>query len=261
MKQTLLTFFFGATLALSAIGQSTATNFNCNDCDGGSHDLFAELNSGKVIVIAWVMPCSACLGPTQTAYSVVEGYATSNPGQVFLYVADDVANTNCSSIAGWCNSNNMPNAVPFSNSSVNMSDYGSAGMPKIVVLGGGFNHTVYFNQNNSAANNATAINNAVTQGLADATGINTAIATRQISLFPNPANEATTLSIFTSTTSKVTVEIVNALGQVVLVPFTGNIIAGENKITIATGVLSKGMYFVRIIEADRTTLQKLEITD
>ena len=35
--------------------QNNATDFTALDCDGVSHHLFSELDSGKVIVIAWVI--------------------------------------------------------------------------------------------------------------------------------------------------------------------------------------------------------------
>jgi hypothetical protein len=46
----------------SSISQ-TAADFTANDCNGTSHHLFAELNAGKVVVVAFVMPCTDCIGP------------------------------------------------------------------------------------------------------------------------------------------------------------------------------------------------------
>ena len=37
----------------------TATDFTANDCAGTSHHLFAELDAGKIIVAAFVMPCGS----------------------------------------------------------------------------------------------------------------------------------------------------------------------------------------------------------
>lgn len=44
------------------MAQEKATNFTCNDCSGVPHDLFNTLDSGKIVVMVWVMPCGACTG-------------------------------------------------------------------------------------------------------------------------------------------------------------------------------------------------------
>src|SRR3990170_3524731 len=79
----------------------TATNFNCNDCNAVNHDLFTELNSGKVIVLCWVMPCGACSAPAQSAHNIVQSYSVSNPGQVLFYLCDDFGTTSCPTMNSW----------------------------------------------------------------------------------------------------------------------------------------------------------------
>ena len=78
--------------------QNNATDFTALDCDGVSHHLFSELDSGKVIVIAWVMPCGPCGSIALDAYTASLGYAISNPGRVEFYLVDDFANTDCASL-------------------------------------------------------------------------------------------------------------------------------------------------------------------
>src|SRR6185436_8668613 len=112
----------------------TAVDFTANDCDGNSHNLFSELNSGKVIVLCWVMPCGACTGPSLTTLNVVNSYSATNPNTVFMYIVDDYANTSCTSLDSWRNHEGLGSAKSFSNASINMADYGAAGMPKVVVI-------------------------------------------------------------------------------------------------------------------------------
>ena len=64
---------------LSGGAQNNATDFTALDCDGVSHHLFSELDSGKVIVIAWVMPCGPCGSIALDAYTASLGYANTNP--------------------------------------------------------------------------------------------------------------------------------------------------------------------------------------
>ena len=84
MKKLVLTFFAGVTTIFSI--SQTATNFNTADCSSVSHDLFSELDAGKIIVITWVMPCGSCIAPAATASTVVSGYSDPN---VLFYLCDD----------------------------------------------------------------------------------------------------------------------------------------------------------------------------
>src|SRR5438128_5107173 len=145
MKKQLLTILFAAVTATSMA--QTATDFTADDCGGTSHNLFTELDSGKVIVLVWVMPCGACTGAALTTYNVVESYQSANPNTVYMYLCDDYANTSCSSLNSWGTSAGIAessSSLRFSDAAINLTDYGSAGMPKIVVVGG-TDHTVFYN--------------------------------------------------------------------------------------------------------------------
>jgi hypothetical protein len=262
MKKILRSLF--SVLALSApltIGaQTTATNFSCNDCAGNNHDLFAELNAGKVIVISWVMPCSACTPPTQTAFGVVQSYAVSNPGQVLLYIADDYANTTCATLNNWAMGNSLGGATTFSDPAVSMSPYGTPGMPKIIVVGGGYNHTVYFNENNSAANDASAIQAAVDSALADITGMQTPEGLISVNLFPNPANGSASLTIHATHATGATVKVLNVAGQEVMNAYAGTLAPGANRITFSTEELAEGAYFVQVTDGEKSSVVKMIIS-
>lgn len=260
MKTTLRTTVLAATLAFTgAANAQTAVNFIGTDCAGNSHDLFAELDAGKVIVVSWVMPCSSCLGPSLTAYNIVQSYASSNPGQVLMYVVDDYANTSCTSLASWVNNNNMPNTTKFVDAAFSMTDYGTAGMPKIIVLGGGTAHTVFFNQNNTAAGDATGIQNAIDAALA--TGINDgATIFSAVNVFPNPAGEDASVSISLANAADVQVDIIDQLGRDVMTVFSGPMLAGDNKTTFSVATLPDGVYFLRIGTAEHSRVVKLFVT-
>lgn len=243
MKKLLLitaTMFF----YMSAFTQTTATNFNANDCSGTNHDLFTELNAGKVVVISWVMPCASCISPSLSAYTEVQNYATSHPGRVVFYIADDYANTSCATLTSWANTNGMSGANAFfSNSAVSMSPYGSAGMPKILVFAGS-THDVLFNQNNGL--NVTNFNNAINQGLA--TGITENLSSDfRLSLFPNPATaNKTTLTYSLTENSDVEIEIYNTLGAKVKIIHLEQQTAGKHESVLDLNLLDNGIYFVKL---------------
>jgi hypothetical protein len=224
----------------------TAVNFNVADCSGNNHDLFAELNSGKVVVLCWVMPCSSCISPALSAQTEIGNHLASNPGKILYYMVDDFANTNCTSLTNWCNSNGITASnARFSNAAIKMSDYGTAGMPKIVIIAGS-GYQVFFNENNglnvsnfnAAMNNAIAAANAVSvkehsQSFSDA-GIS-----------PNPAGNHFTFTYTAKESAETVIEIYNPLGQKVR-SVTMRSVSGKNTLKIETSDLVNGTYFIKI---------------
>jgi hypothetical protein len=256
MKNTL--FITLAFLLFQASYAQTATNFTCNDCSGVSHDLFTELDAGKVIVICWVMPCGSCVGPSLTTSNVVKSFNETHPGKVFMYLVDDFANTNCTSLNSWANGNNINNATLFSNSAIDMMDYGSTGMPKVVVVGD-VNHQVFYNANNSV--NATALQSAINTAInATTTGMfEDKSEFSSVSFFPNPSNTSSSVTFALKETSNIQVEIHNQTGQLVSAQSFTNLQAGENKIELNTAVLSNGLYFLKLSDGARSKTIKVAV--
>ena len=91
MKKTLMIILVILTTLGFAYAQTTATDFTANDCNGIPHSLFDELDNGKVIVITWVMPCVPCATFAGYASDAVQYFATTHPGMVKNYLADDIA--------------------------------------------------------------------------------------------------------------------------------------------------------------------------
>src|ERR1017187_11001668 len=79
----------------------TATDFTATDCNSNSHNLFSELNAGKVIVMDWVMPCINCVAPSLSTSNVVQRYQTTYPGRVQLYLIKDIGTTTCTTLTSW----------------------------------------------------------------------------------------------------------------------------------------------------------------
>lgn len=223
-----------------------ARNFQGNDCAGVPHDLFAELESGKVFVICWVMPCGVCIGPAMTSYNIVKSYQAQYPGRVAMYLSDDFGNTNCTSLNSWANAYNMPPA-PFcykiSNPSLDMSDYGALGMPKVVIVGGA-THDIYYVGDDVV--DATAMQSAIVSALGTTTVDQLSDESFSVAVSPNPASDYATLTVFVRDESPVSLEIVNGLGQVVQRQNLSSLHGGENRHAVDTGQLPSGMYSVML---------------
>lgn len=213
MKKLLFTVLVFVYLTPTIFSQTTATNFTVSDCAGIPHDLFSELDEGKIIVIAWVMPCGTCAAPSLAAYNAVQSYAGSYPNKVHFYLVDDYANTSCATLSSWGNTNSMPLATKFSNAVISMSDYGTDGMPKIVVLGGA-DHAIVYNQNSgvTTANVQGAINSLLTADVNNVTQEETLLSLKVV---PNPASEIFYLNYSLQTPSKVSIGIYTADGRFV----------------------------------------------
>ena len=242
MKKNLLSFFFAA-FAATGFAQ-TATDFSTTDCDGNGHTLFTELDAGKVIVLNWVMPCSSCINGSLSAYNIVQGYASSNPGQVFHWLLDDNGGSTCTTLINWCNSYGIgPNNTIFQNTgnAANEANYGGAGMPHVCVVGP--DHHIYFNGLGSAAYNPTGVTNAINQALL-ALGIHQ---TQNFSFHVNAVADSKNVKVnFTlSEPSNVKLDILNELGQSVATRDLGKQPAGKSESEFSLSGMSQGVYFVR----------------
>jgi hypothetical protein len=249
MRKFILLFLLFFIKAYSSFSQ-TAIDFTANDCAGISHHLFSELDAGKVVVVSFVEPCGSCIGPSLSAQSTVQGYATSNPGRVVFYVSDDVANTNCATLNSWCNTNGLGSSPIFSDVSFRESDYGVIAMPKIVVLAG-TNHHVFFTQDNALS--SSALQGAINTALATTSVSQTKNEGYALSVFPNPAKDRISLSYSLSQPAEVTIELYNIIGTKVFSITKGQMPAGtfEQLINFRSN-FSNGIYFVQL-HADGAT--------
>lgn len=222
----------------------TATNFICNDCSGVNHTLFNELDSGKVVILCWVMPCASCIGASLTTYNVAQSFNTTYPGRVKMYVCDDYANTNCSSLNSWCNQNGLANTTRFSNTAIKMSDYGTAGMPKVVVIGN-YTHHVYYNANNSV--NVTLLTNAISNALTDfSVDVARPTEVNPIKVYPNPSSNLVSLNLTSEKPGTCMLKIFDNSSVQVTQARSVDLIQGENSIPIHTEDLKNGVYFVHL---------------
>jgi len=252
----LLTFALITGMAVSA---QYAVNFNCDDCDGINHDLFTELDSGKVIVLCWVMPCGSCVGPSLTSSMVIKSIDSIHPGRVFMYLIDDYANTTCTSLKGWANSNNLKGSTTFSDAVINMLDYGSIGMPKIVVVGGS-DHRIYYNADNTVdpialRDSIISALNENSAGIPERSG-----SIGNFILYPNPASGLTTVSFTLKKQSDVVLRILDASGRPVNSQRHDAMMQGENQIQVNTISLSRGIYILELADGSSTVNMRLVIS-
>ena len=76
-------------------------------------------------------------------------------------------------------------------------------------------------------------------------------------IFPNPSNNASTISFELRKRTVVTAQLMNSLGQKITTLFDGELPTGKNKIEINTNQLSKGFYLVNLTIDNKTISTKL----
>jgi hypothetical protein len=256
MKKTLLTAVIMLMFSISFA--QTATNFTCNDCSGISHNLFTELDAGKVVVICWVMPCGSCVGPSLTTYNVVQSFENTHPDKVVMYLCDDFANTNCTSLNSWASNIGISKVTFFSNTAIDMMDYGSPGMPKVVVVAD-VSHAVFYNANDMV--NATALQDAINTAIvATTTGIiQDPEAFGKLRFFPNPAYGSSFLSFLLDQTSDITIEIYDPTGKKLAETSYPGLPIGKHSIGISTTGLINGIYFIKLTDGVRSNVMKIAV--
>lgn len=249
MKKIFLTILTAAISATS-FAQTNATNWTATDCSGASHTLFDELNSGKIIVFTWVMPCGSCISGAKAAYNAVQTFAASHPGKVVFYLADDLGDDNCAALTSWINTNsigNTSNMTVFGNSgiAINENNFGGSGMPHTVVMGG-TDHKIYYNKKNAATNDQSGIESAVNSAIS-AVGIQQVNSDMQFAISPNPVTDV--VSIATKT----------GVSKVVITSLTGTAMREESyngsktNVSISLNGLAAGVYTITVTDRDGQT--------
>jgi hypothetical protein len=245
----------------AAYAQTYATDFTADDCDGVSHNLFSELDNGKVVVLAWTMPCFSCIAPCVTAQDAVNSFGTSNPGEVVYYIIDDYADTDCASLDSWVATNVSHQTTCFSDASIDMLDYGTTGMPKVVVLGCADAHRIFYNQNNSV--DYTEIVNAISDALdgSDCSlGIEDETYDFALDVYPNPVGDVLNISYTLESATSVNIQMMDITGAAVNTKSFNNQSAGKQIVKMDTDGLSNGVYFVKITSGKTTKTKKIVVS-
>lgn len=246
--------------SFAAFSQTNATDVTVVDCAGNSHNLFTELDAGKIIVIGWTMPCSTCAPPLLDVHNEVLNFAISNPGMVELWINDDFGNTTCATVKNWCIANGISNAFYFSDPALSMNDYGGIGMPKAVVVGCS-SHRIYYNVNNNPT--GAGVTSGINAAFSDqANGCTLALNEYEeslVSCYPNPLSDKL----------KVNAEDLTLLKSVQIVTLSGNIISTVDPATFPVtgnsfeldfGQYDNGMYFLLMEYGESVLIKRVEVS-
>lgn len=260
MKKLFL-FLFVSVFAVSVSNaqQTTAMDFNMDDCNGNMHHLFSELDSNNVVILEFFMNCSSCITAGQKITVLYNQLNAEYPGRVRYYAFNYNDNFSCTVATNWVNNNNI-NAVPFDSGAVQVAYYGGFGMPTIAVVAGS-QHSVLFSNVGFTTSDTTTMGTEIRNFFAT-TGIaenNHDVAGMQV--FPSPASQNVTVRFDMKQSSPVTLLLVNPLGQVVRENAMGETAPGEHSVQLPVTGLPAGVYFVRMSTNEGVINRKLLINE
>ncbi|MBP7388751.1 MAG: T9SS type A sorting domain-containing protein [Chitinophagales bacterium] len=258
MKKSILlsiAFFFVFTTSKA----QTVMQLNGLDCNGNSHDLLADLDAGKAVVVFFYMPnCGSCPPPAKKVQAMADNVNAMHPGMVVGYVMPYNNSTTCAAAASWVTTNAVPFFAPYDSGAVQVANYGGFGMPTVVLLGG-TDHRVMFSTLSFSTADTTQMRDSIMALLESPSAItNLPNTVSSFSVFPNPASNNVSINLDLKETSNIIVDVTDIAGKQVA------IIMNEKQSGVLTkqfntASLPNGNYFVRLQVNGKTATQKLSV--
>ena len=230
--------------------QTTAVNFNMSDCSGKMHNLFSELDAGKVVIIEFFMlSCSACVDAGDALDPMFTRLKATCSNNINYYQFGFTNSYNCSQISNWVSSHNYT-SVPIDSGAYQVGYYGGMGMPTIAVVAGKSHKVLYLCNGNTASfdvKDTTAISDSIrTFFNCKPTAIkNPTQNISSISILPSPASANLSLSFNSNNEGILQFSIVNLTGQKIMDFPKENIRSGIWNKTYELPSIPSGFYFIR----------------
>ena len=249
MKATarFLLFHLLILVVLQSGAQEYAIDFTRTDCKGVEHQLFSELDSGKVIILDFVMlGCSPCFWATRDLDTIVKAFESTHPGRVKIYSFSYEDTHTCEQMFDWRTAGGFTDVTLFTQGAEMVGYYGGMGMPSIVVTGSSL-HKVFYNGYGYFPTDDSLITAAIENALIyDQSGENELIAHSGFKIFPTLFSDRLYVEADENLAGSI-ILFYDSFGRKLMsatIPSTG-------KITISTSGLSKGLYFARIKAAGK----------
>jgi hypothetical protein len=247
MKKILFAFTLLLAGATSK-AQTIALDFNKADCNGISRHLFADLDSGKAVVLFYYMPsCGSCPPPAQQIQAMANHVNAAHPGTVKAYAFPYNNTTACSYSQTWVTSNSLPLYAPMDSGATAVAHYGGFGMPTAVLVGGS-NHRVMFSTLSFSASDTTIMRDSILALIGVTTSVHTMPASdANIKVYPNPANDKITVSCMLNQSANVSIGVYDIKGDIVTSVNGTRHDAGAYATNISTARLANGVYTMQLV--------------
>ncbi|MBS1773159.1 MAG: T9SS type A sorting domain-containing protein [Bacteroidetes bacterium] len=247
----------------AACAQTTAMDFNRQDCNGTTRHLFTDLDSGKVVILEFFMGpnCQSCMDAATEIESLKAKLLIANPGKVMTYAIGFQNSYTCLTVTNWVSSQSL-SAIPMDSGATQVAYYGGFSMPTIVAVAGTDHKIIYTaNPNNGGYTNGdtskihTSVNN-----FFNPTGIgrNQSVV-NDVAIYPNPASETITVKMGVTAQTETTIQVLNYIGQVVKHTENEQVNNGIVTKTIAVADLPSGSYLLCVHINGNTVVKSFNI--
>ena len=264
MKKTISTTVIVVILLLTTTiskAQTYAMPLSGNDCNGMPHDLIADLDAGKVVLIHFFMPnCGACPPPAQKIQAMANHILATHPGMITAYAMPFNNTTTCAYTSTWCSSNGLSLYMPYDSGATQVAHYGGFGMPTVVLLGGN-DHRVLFSTQSFSTSDTTILRDSILALIAGTTGIaDLQNSVSAFKVYPNPANDLVSVNVELKKTSNLLIDVTDITGKQVAIISDEKQNTGIFTKKFNAAILPSGNYLIRLSVDGKTATQKLSIT-
>jgi hypothetical protein len=262
MKRIIIYIVAISLTMLSAQSKAqTAMQLTGLDCNNVNHDLFAELDAGTAAVLYFLMDnCNVCPPPATNIQKMLNNILVNYPGMVTAYAMPYNNVTTCAQTATWVTSNNLNLYAPYDSGMVQVAHYGGFGMPTVVLLGGG-DHRTLFKTKAYLDSDTTIMRDSIlalfAAGPSSVTNISDA---NDISIFPNPSSNATSISVTLMKSTNLTIELCDMNGKTIETICQIQNASGCIVQQLSTAAYASGHYFIKINTGEKIYYRKLEIS-
>ena len=265
MKTIIMTIALALT-SIFTIGkvnaQMNAMDFTMVDCSASpsTHNLFSDLNSGKVVIIEFFMTsCSSCITAGQKLEAMKTKLLMQYPGKVKSYAFGFNNSYSCSTVNNWVTTNGF-SSIPSDSGATQVAYYGGMGMPTIVIAAGTNHKLLGSPYVGFSTSDTTIMASDIRNFFASPTGINELKSNvSSLNIFPNPSQNEVNI-LFTLTEKAITdIEIMDITGRIVRQIVNESLPLGNNTKTIDVSNLDNGIYIIRLNTNGHMTQQKLNI--
>jgi len=233
------------------------------DWNGINHNLYADLDAGKAVILHFFMPnCGSCPPPAQKIQAMANHILATHPGMITAYAMPYNNSATCAYTSSWVSSNNLSLYAPYDSGAVQVANYGGFGMPTVVVLGGAApNRRVMFVTQSFSTSDTTIMRDSILNLLQTTTGLSSYDNTPSANLkvFPNPANDNISVDFETAQSSEVNLSITDLTGKKIQEIYNGKLNSGKYNYPISATNIPSGLYLVNLNINGNSTRQKITI--
>jgi hypothetical protein len=264
-------YSFSLALLIAAItigyAQTTPVDFNRKDCNGMQRHLFADLDSGKAVIIEFFMiNCAPCPAAGIKLEAMKSNLDAQFPGKVLSYAIAYNNTYTQAQVKSWVTSNGF-NMIPMDSGAYQTAYYGGMGMPTIVILAGKLTHSVlgapYIGFSPGDTMEMATNIRAYLKGTS--TNTNTAglqsqdLGLSNMKVYPSPASSGITVSFEVAYPAAFDIRLYDIAGREVSMLASG-IHNGNYNAHLSLSNVPAGNYFVKVRSGNSVAHQKITVT-